>query len=231
MVSDRDTHRADIARIIRTLQAQFDLDEGGQRYSCSQAMEAGMAYEIGQTCMLVSMGLTRGECASWVQAWGAVVALAVAGAIAVGQIRATRTHAATVERNKRRALIEVIGHLARLLELEIESRSSLLKAQIDEHSRRTGFSSGPPFADVYDAAKAIPIHELPDVEVVRLAFDLRRLTALAISKAQRLVAEWDTTAGVFLRARAPLSDVLMGLQELRERCTVAASHADQHAQH
>lgn len=189
-----------------------------------------MAYEIGQTCMLVNMGLSRSECASWVQAWGAIVALAVAGAIAVGQISATRTHAATVERDKRRALIEVIGHLARLLELEIESRSSLLTAQIDEHSRLTGFSAGPPFSDVYDAAKAIPIHELPDVEVVRLAFDLRRLTALAISKAQRLIAEWDTENGVFLRVRAPFGDVLLGLQDLRRRCDVASPTVDQHAQ-
>lgn len=37
-----------------------------------------MAYEIGQTCMLVNMGLSRSECASWVQAWGSL--LAVAGA-------------------------------------------------------------------------------------------------------------------------------------------------------
>jgi hypothetical protein len=40
-----------------------------------------MAYEIGQTCMLVNMGLSRSECASWVQAWGSL--LAVVGA-AVG---------------------------------------------------------------------------------------------------------------------------------------------------
>ncbi|MCT9812454.1 hypothetical protein N0K08_17565 [Acidovorax sp. Be4] len=34
-----------------------------------------MEYEISRTCMLVNMGLTRSECASWVQAWGSIFAI------------------------------------------------------------------------------------------------------------------------------------------------------------
>lgn len=37
-----------------------------------------MAYVISETCMLVNLGLTRGECASWVQAWGSILAIVVA---------------------------------------------------------------------------------------------------------------------------------------------------------
>lgn len=36
-----------------------------------------MAYDIGQTCMLINIGLTRSECASWVQAWGSIGAIAM----------------------------------------------------------------------------------------------------------------------------------------------------------
>lgn len=37
-----------------------------------------MAYNVMETCMLVSMGLTRSECASWVQAWGSIGAILMA---------------------------------------------------------------------------------------------------------------------------------------------------------
>ncbi|WP_019653982.1 hypothetical protein [Variovorax atrisoli] len=37
-----------------------------------------MAYDIGQTCMLVNIGLSRSECASWVQAWGSIGAIVMA---------------------------------------------------------------------------------------------------------------------------------------------------------
>ncbi|RSZ35114.1 MULTISPECIES: hypothetical protein [unclassified Variovorax] len=181
-----------------------------------------MAYEIGQTCMLINIGLSRSECASWVQAWGAITALAVAGGIAVAQIRATRKHAAEVERDKQRALIEVIATLARLLMLEIESRTALVTAETDEQTRRSLFLAKEPFGDVYDAAKAMPIHELPDVEIVQLAFGLRRLTALAINVFERLVAEYDTQTGIFLRAGKPFSAVVMGLEGLVESCKQAS---------
>lgn len=58
-----------------------------------------MAYEILQTCALVNIGLTRGECASWVQAWGSIAA--VVGAVAVAfvvpsrQLKADRLRAIT----------------------------------------------------------------------------------------------------------------------------------------
>ncbi|MET3461246.1 hypothetical protein [Variovorax atrisoli] len=181
-----------------------------------------MAYEIGQTCMLINIGLSRSECASWVQAWGAITALAVAGAIAVAQISATRAHAAEVERDKQRALIEVIATLARLLVLEIESRAAVLTMETDEQTRKSSFLAKEPFGDVYDAAKAIPIHELPDVEIVRLAFGLRRLTALAINVFERLVAEYDTQTGVFLRAAQPFSTAVMGLEGLIDSCKKAS---------
>jgi hypothetical protein len=182
-----------------------------------------MTYEVAQTCILVNIGLTRGECASWVQAWGSIAALAVAGFIAVLQIRAARTHAAAVERNKQRALIEVIATLARLLQMEIESRASLLTAETDEESRRAWFTAGTPFADVYEAAKAMPIHEFPNVGIVQLAFHIQRLAVMAINSFQKMVVEYDNATGIFLRRSRPFALVLMGLQELTDRCNLAAA--------
>jgi len=59
-----------------------------------------MAYELGQTCMLINIGLSRSECASWVQAWGAILAIAVGAAAVVYQLRTSRTHAIDAERRQ-----------------------------------------------------------------------------------------------------------------------------------
>lgn len=37
-----------------------------------------MFNNVAESCLLIDIGLTRGECASWVQAWGTVLALGVA---------------------------------------------------------------------------------------------------------------------------------------------------------
>ena len=59
-----------------------------------------MAYELGQTCMLVNIGLSRSECASWVQAWGAILAIAVGAIAVVYQLRTSRRHAIDAERRQ-----------------------------------------------------------------------------------------------------------------------------------
>jgi hypothetical protein len=46
-----------------------------------------MAYEVAQTCLLVPVNLDPDECASWVQAWGTVLAVIAAGGIAWWQQR------------------------------------------------------------------------------------------------------------------------------------------------
>lgn len=42
-----------------------------------------MEYDIWQTCMLLPVNLNRGECASWVQAWGSIGA--IVGAFSLAQ--------------------------------------------------------------------------------------------------------------------------------------------------
>ncbi|MBK6007626.1 hypothetical protein JJB11_16120 [Ramlibacter ginsenosidimutans] len=56
-----------------------------------------MAYDIFQSCMLVP-GLSRSECASWVQAWGSLIAIGAAFIVGNSQIRVARKHASIAAR-------------------------------------------------------------------------------------------------------------------------------------
>lgn len=59
---------------------------------------------VWQTCFLVP-GLTRSECASWVQAWGSILAIFAAVILALWQQRRLRND----EKTKARARAEVVG--------------------------------------------------------------------------------------------------------------------------
>jgi hypothetical protein len=63
-------------------------------------MEVEMAYNVWETCMLVSIGLTRSECASWVQAWGSVLAIGGAFVLLFFQVRSARMQAIELERRR-----------------------------------------------------------------------------------------------------------------------------------
>lgn len=70
-----------------------------------------MAYEIGQTCMLVNIGLTRSECASWVQAWGSI------GAIAMTAWAVHWAHKKQVRQKGREQRVEYTSFLETLFQL------------------------------------------------------------------------------------------------------------------
>lgn len=63
-----------------------------------------MAYEVLNTCLFVP-GLSKSECASWVQAWGSIGAIVLAGFLAWWQWRRVVQH----EKAKELALAQVIG--------------------------------------------------------------------------------------------------------------------------
>jgi hypothetical protein len=71
-----------------------------------------MAYEIGQTCMLINIGLSRSECASWVQAWGAIIAIAVGAIAVVYQLHTSRKHAIDAERRQLQRRINAAAAVA-----------------------------------------------------------------------------------------------------------------------
>lgn len=70
-----------------------------------------MAYEIFETCMLVP-GFSRGECASWVQAWGSVLAILFAPLLVIWQ---ARQHAAADARGKQQKLLDQLTSFRMLL--------------------------------------------------------------------------------------------------------------------
>lgn len=63
-----------------------------------------MAYEVLNSCMLIDIGLNRSECASWVQAWGSIVAIVTAFLIARWSVN--------VENKRRDELAKVDAQLA-----------------------------------------------------------------------------------------------------------------------
>lgn len=46
-----------------------------------------MDYKVWETCFLLPFGLSRGECASWVQAWGSILAIVGTAGAAIYQAR------------------------------------------------------------------------------------------------------------------------------------------------
>jgi hypothetical protein len=68
-------------------------------------------FNVWQSCLLVP-GISRAECASWVQAWGSIVALAIAIGLGVHQTRAAASLEARSRRELDRRMIAVVNALA-----------------------------------------------------------------------------------------------------------------------
>lgn len=64
-----------------------------------------MAYDIAQTCFLLPIDLNRSECASWVQAWGTILALIVAIGVPATQMWRAQRVSRTAARNRTSAFI------------------------------------------------------------------------------------------------------------------------------
>jgi hypothetical protein len=65
-----------------------------------------MTYIVSETCMLIDIGLSRAECASWVQAWGAVGAILVSTLVAILVARKQANDALQLERDRQRREIQ-----------------------------------------------------------------------------------------------------------------------------
>lgn len=87
-----------------------------------------MTFEIGQTCMLVNIGLTRSECASWVQAWGSI------GAIAMTAWAVHWAHMKQVRQKQREQRVEYTSFLETLFQLIGSARQIARKIADLEYS-------------------------------------------------------------------------------------------------
>lgn len=86
-----------------------------------------MAYDIGQTCMLINIGLTRSECASWVQAWGSIAGILAAALGIIWQVRKQRQQAQEAQTDQGRAIANAVFwcrmHSIELVSMTTRSRN------------------------------------------------------------------------------------------------------------
>lgn len=61
-----------------------------------------MSYAVLETCIFLPLDLTRSECASWVQAWGSILAIIIAVGIAIVQARRQQQNTLHAIREERR---------------------------------------------------------------------------------------------------------------------------------
>lgn len=161
--------------------------------------------------------MTKAEWSGWMQAIFSVLAIGFAGAFALLPIRAARQDQILARRRSMRALVEVVETLARLLSMEIAARSAWLDTHMNAEAREA-FLAGDPFADIFSAANAIPLHEQHEVPQVRLVFALQKLTALALYVHAGVTKELGSSLGDFLVARDPFALVQEGLGDLERQC-------------
>jgi hypothetical protein len=121
-----------------------------------------MSASIWQTCMLVP-GLSRDECASWVQAWGTIGALAVAIGIAwwqTGLARRLRLEELENAKREREAKSRWMVALAVIARIKRAAYSVELLTQVPSE---TGLSmSLAVFEDVRRRLAEVPIFDLPN---------------------------------------------------------------------
>jgi hypothetical protein len=165
---------------------------------------------------------SKSDWASWVQAVGSIGAIVAAGEIAASQTRKARDWEVRRSTEQMRALCEVVGTLARLLALEVESKSIFLSSQMDARARDS-FLSGKPFADIATAARAIPLHAQPEIPEVRLVFSLQKLASTAIEVYESVAVELGTSMIGFLVAREPFAAVISGCHYLEAQCSKRAT--------
>lgn len=131
-----------------------------------------MAYDVGQTCMLVNMGLTRGECASWVQAWRSI------GAILATAMGVFVAHRLQEQRDREQRKGARVDRLFKLVDSTVNG-VAYVQTHLSDKTRIQAARLGRPNIDpdgvqsLGDLLAPIPLHELDDPEV---AFEILLLT-------------------------------------------------------
>jgi hypothetical protein len=141
-----------------------------------QMTEVAMAYELGQTCMLVDLGLTRSECASWVQAWGSIGAIFSAACLAWWQLR--KGEKAAVEQRR-------VADRARLIAIASVLTKAVIALELAEEAARNFKPSTFKFAaselaDAQTQIARLPIFDIPHPALVLQLQFVRRFIEDAI---------------------------------------------------
>lgn len=138
-------------------------------------------------CALVSGGKTN-DCAAWIQAVGSVVAIFASGAIAGWQIRAANRAARHAQRDRKRAMAEAAAALAHQFFLQI----GVLQKELNQSAfyipgvQRSKYFN--PISSLEASVLSLPLHEMPDLESMRLLIGFRNLIGVADTAFKRLTS-------------------------------------------
>lgn len=160
--------------------------------------------------------MTKAEWSGWMQAIFSVIAIAAAGLFAYLPIEEARRNAARARQEGRRALVEVVAHLAGMLTGEIAAKAT----ELDHRAGPRVYDVHPaaePFADIASAAKAIPLHELHEVAEVHLVFALRKLAQRAVDVHETAMNERDHFRDDSVVYK-PFATVAKGVEDLVAAC-------------
>lgn len=132
-----------------------------------------MDYNVWDTCLLFPWGLSREECASWVQAWGSILAIVLAVGIAVYQAKKQQkiTLDALAERRRQ-------DHMR-----TAETLSALAKSSLKLQRAMTGKLNSR--EAVFDAAKDGLPFDMPSLRALERSLDSIELHALPASLIDR----------------------------------------------
>lgn len=136
-----------------------------------------------QTCMGFAVGLNRAECASWVQAWGSVLAICAAIAIAVWQKRQDRRK--EDERDRRHAL-QQMDTLVALAEFASALIEAIPSAGADEATTKAYIDKRQINANVVGTAlREFGPGDVPDGSALVHTLELIRCCAEAEAERER----------------------------------------------
>ncbi|MDN8617812.1 hypothetical protein [Variovorax ginsengisoli] len=169
-----------------------------------------------ETCMLVR-GLNPSECASWVQAWGTILAISAAVLIAFVQHRQNlrqRRQIAADERARTLAAPLAVAQRAERLLRDLHRRVRAVNGAYGEWGAPAGMKEQA--MKLHAVFVSLPLHLLPTYELILVAYEIayciadgaERLDAMAVEK-ERLGAVSASSDGSFE----------VGLQAMRELCT------------
>lgn len=176
-----------------------------------------MVNNVWQTCMLVDMGLTRSECASWVQAWGSIIAILASGLIAWIQIHAARRATLRAQRERALATVDAVTQLARSFSLQMASLAAQLDGDTAFDPTRKRSLNFDPFRTTESGVQAVQLHDLPDAPSVRMLIEFRNLINTSDMALKRLVAMMDDPFQASGITAAPLHHLVLAAQRNDEK--------------
>ncbi|OCS47933.1 hypothetical protein [Ralstonia pickettii] len=126
-----------------------------------------MNYNVWETCLLLPFGLNRAECASWVQAWGSI--LAIGGTAFAAYYQGRKQLQATIEgvrQTQKQAHLQVAETLWKLAENALKMQRHIASRLDTRDKGHKAAVDGLPFEmpellSIERALEAIPLHELP----------------------------------------------------------------------